>query len=301
MTMRRSQIGYCGTGADGRPITWYYAWNPGGFGCSGGCDGCWARGIVTRFGRTRANVPRAGGLYGCQECEEFAVHFHEERLAEPSATGRPGVVLVDFTCDTFDPRRPDAHVYDILCTAAAEDAARHTYVWLTQWPHRAAQYLRARRDLPANWCLGLTVRRYRDDVAAFLTIPMDLWLSVEPIERAMDLAPWLVLSGEWGNGTIRGVIVGHDSRRHAPGTETLDHVRGVVDSCRDAGVPVYVKQLWLPRCEHCGWLEHANADAPFGRRCRLCGGRMRWRLERDPSRFPADLRLRNLPWSMPSL
>ena len=39
--MGKSNIGYRGIGADGRPVDWYYSWNPFGFGCSCGCDGCW--------------------------------------------------------------------------------------------------------------------------------------------------------------------------------------------------------------------------------------------------------------------
>jgi len=40
--MNKSRIGYTGIGADGRRVDWYYGWNPGGFGCSRGCKGCWA-------------------------------------------------------------------------------------------------------------------------------------------------------------------------------------------------------------------------------------------------------------------
>ena len=40
--MGKSNIGYRGIGADGRPVDWYYSFNPGGFGCSRLCDGCWS-------------------------------------------------------------------------------------------------------------------------------------------------------------------------------------------------------------------------------------------------------------------
>lgn len=42
-TMGKSTIGYCGTGADGKPSTEYFSWNSCGFGGSRGCDGYWAR------------------------------------------------------------------------------------------------------------------------------------------------------------------------------------------------------------------------------------------------------------------
>jgi len=36
MGMTKSKIGYVND-----KVPWYYGWNPGGFGCSGGCEGCW--------------------------------------------------------------------------------------------------------------------------------------------------------------------------------------------------------------------------------------------------------------------
>ena len=75
-------------GADGRPIETVYAWNPGGMGCSNGCDGCWARAIAKR------NIH-------CDDCRAFRVHLHEERLCEPVNTKTARLVLVNFTCDSF--------------------------------------------------------------------------------------------------------------------------------------------------------------------------------------------------------
>lgn len=70
---------------------------------------------------------------------------------------------------------------------------------------------------------------------------------------------------------IRGVLIGHDNRRNAPGTQTLDHVRSVVEQCREAGVNCYCKKLWI-------------------------GGRY----TENVADFPPDLRERRLPWSMPT-
>ena len=75
----------------------YRTWNPGGFGCSG-CslkgDGCWAEGMSKRLGKT-----------ACKACRDFVPHLHPERLSQPAETKTPGVVLVNFTCDTFDNSR----------------------------------------------------------------------------------------------------------------------------------------------------------------------------------------------------
>ena len=141
----------------------------------------------------------------------------------------------------------------------------HTYVTLTKNPSNLAVVLHA---MPSchNEYHGLTVRNQDDadrKLAGFLTLRGHTWLSVEPLLGPVDLQ-----LKKW---CIEGVIVGHDNRRGAPGTDTLDHVRSVVKQCRAAGVRVFVKQLWINR--------HLSKESL--------------------SCFPPDLRLRNLPWSMP--
>ncbi len=169
--MGTSNIGY--VGEDGiRP----YGWNPGGFGCSAGCPGCWAREFAER------------GMSKCEKCRRFEVHLHDERLRQPEGTARPGVVLVDFTCDTFDKERPDADVRAILSAAAR--ANRHIYVWLTKQPDRMGKSI-GRLDAEFhpftlcrdNWHLGLTIRHQQDadeKLPVFLEIPGNLWISYEP-------------------------------------------------------------------------------------------------------------------------
>ena len=98
----------------------------------------------------------------------------------------------------------------------------------------------------------------------------------------------------------QGVIVGHDNRRNAPGTDTLDHVRDVVQQCVRAGVPVFVKQLWMDTCPECSrtYPPGTAAEAEY---CDDCGiGKLRPKLWHDPEAFPEDLRYRDLPWSMPT-
>ena len=58
-----------------------FGWNPGGCGCSNGCDGCWARVKV---------APRVGRINDCDDCKNFRVHFHPERLGDPAKRKKPG-------------------------------------------------------------------------------------------------------------------------------------------------------------------------------------------------------------------
>lgn len=50
--MNLSNIGYKGVGSDGKAMGWYYGWNPGGFGCSKNCDGCWSKAMARRINGT---------------------------------------------------------------------------------------------------------------------------------------------------------------------------------------------------------------------------------------------------------
>lgn len=256
--MGRSKINYRND-----EVPAYYAWNPGGCGCSGGCDGCWARAGSARMGNH------------CPKCKAFDVHLHEERLRLPACTSPGGVVLVNFTCDTFDMKRPLADRVKIL--RAAFEAKHHNYVFLTKNGIRMALDFETTAYDPF-WWLGLSICNQRQadtNLPALLQIPRyRLWLSIEPLwERInMDCVYPVGESDDDGHplSNLAGVIVGHDKRPDAPGSGTLDHVRCVVDQCRQANVPVFVKQLHID-----GKLRHT------------------------PEHFPEDLRQRDLPWSMP--
>jgi len=268
--LAKSNIGYTGIGADGRPVTWYYGWNPFGHGCSAGCDGCWAqRGPGCRMSR-------------CPDCRDFKVHMHPERLCEPANTEKPGVILCNFTNDWLDPERRLRDILVMYGSAVAPAENCHVYVWLTKQAAIAAQVLNAevrQRQLPCDY-FGLTLRDQAEADAklpTFLAIRGSLWLSLEPLWGPVDLTPYVgrsvgpshalrPMSGIY----IKGVIAGHDNRKGAPGTETLDNIRAVVQQCKAAGVNVYVKQLWQDGM-----------------------------LIDNPEFFPPDLRERTLPWSMP--
>jgi len=276
MALRRSNIGYTDP-EDPRPV---YGWNPGGFGCSGGCDGCWAKRM-------------SGRMTGkCSRCAAFEVHLHPERLGDPAKTKKPGVVLVNFTCDTFDKARPAEDVASILKAAAA--APQHRFVFLTKNAKRKGDLVSADGHAPLSHCYwGLSVRNQSDvdaKLKRFLVWLGRLWVSYEP---AWGPIAW---ENVWWIRKLAGVIVGHDNRRGASGTETLEYIRDCVRQCRAADVRVYVKQLWMERCSEC------NRTWPIGTRaehetCPDCGiGRLRPKLCHDPAEFPEDLRDRDLPW-----
>ncbi len=264
--MGESKIGYRGIGADGRPVDWYYGWNPGGMGCSAGCDGCWARALAKRFS-------------ACPDCQAFKVHFHEERLDQPAYTKKPGVVLANFTNDWLDIQRAHLDSFMIYNHMMAEP--RHVYVTLTKNP----DHLYAVQDIgDAHIFHGLTLRTQAEadvKMGIFSQIPGNLWLSLEPLQERVSFrwAKWAPVIDSWHLDSlkpIKGVIVGHDNRPGKPGTDTLEHVRSVVQQCRAAGVNVFVKQI-----HHKGRVLRASKPEEF-------------------ALFPQDIQLRDLPWSLPT-
>lgn len=250
-----SKINYYGTGADGRYISKYLAWNPGGCGCSGGCDGCWAKAMAGRMG------PH------CKKCKAFEVHLHEERLCLPSRTNPPGVVLVNFTCDTWDRNRSQTDSHAIL--TAADQAPRHNYVFLTKNSHALYRHVWNRMSPKEdNWWFGLSLcTQAQTDIhlRRFCDVPGRKWLSLEPMWACFVPGGGLL-------ERISGVIVGHDNRKDAPGTDTLRNIRNTVRRCKEAGTAVFIKQLWIDGV-----------------------------LQKEPEYFPEDLQLRDLPWSMPGV
>lgn len=255
--MARSKIGYTGIGSDSQPVDWYYGWNVGGFGCSNlaNCPGCWSEAMCHRS--------------ACPDCAGFKVHVHPERLGQPAATKKPGVVLCNFTNDWLDKKRELADIGRIF--EAMQDATQHVYVTLTKQPHRMGAIVDVcdGRAEP-NHLHGVTIRQQADFDLRGDYFGGISWVSFEPLWREVNISEASKSPFRFGMDEITGVIVGQDRNRGAPGTDTLDHVRSVVKQCQAAGISVYVKQVFI-------------------------GDKLRT----DPADFPPDLRLRNLPWSMP--
>ena len=264
--MGRSKIGYLGIGADGRPITEYHGWAPGGMGCSGGCDGCWARRLAKRM--------------ACPDCRAFRVHLHEERLPQPANTKKPGVVLCNFTNDWLDNHRPSLDVLSMR--VRMERHTQHIYVTLTKNANRLRSL---RMEGRPHIYHGLTIRDQPDAdrlLPDFLGIPGNKWVSYEPawghvnwLDNSEGLI-WPMAEAVARGECFGGIICGHDNRKGAPGTDTLDHIRSAVQQCDAAGVSVMVKQI-----HHDGKLLHASNPAEF-------------------ALFPKDLQRNRLPWSMPT-
>lgn len=207
-------------------------------GCSFGCPWCWARAAAKRFPKMHthcASDPTAPLPF-------FFPTTHPDRLDLPLRRKKPARIGVCFTGDLFDPAVPDDFIVDVFEHMSTDilQPCRHTYLVLTKRASRMREFFskyttRGTEPWP-NLYLGVSVtdpdewRRVLDLQAIPAT---NRWISLEPLLQDMGQMP---LDG------ISWVVVGSIDRPTAqypaPKREWID---SIVDQCRIAGVPVWVK------------------------------------------------------------
>lgn len=231
---------------------WTAQWNPV-IGCrpaSTACENCYAAAWARRFGQsfaphpTRQRLPRRGVVF----CGNMTDLFGEWRVCGESAA-------------------------DIGTARAAGDGAE--YLWLTKRVRRMAAslgYESRDEEFPekayVNHWFGFTAENqewYKWRMNDFHLMPPWArgWISAEPL-----LGPISLNLGVMANCLVpRWVVVGCESgSRRRPCK--LEWVASIVDQCRAADVPVFVKQIGI------------------GGRCVT-----------DINQFPAHLRIRQVPWA----
>lgn len=291
-------------GDDGSPGE---TWNPT-TGCdrvSPGCDNCYALTLAKRLKAMgsakyqRDGDPRTSG-------SGFGLTTHDDALDLPLRWRKPRRVFVNSMSDLFHKDVPDGFIASVFAIMAATPqhvfqilTKRHGRLGLLASPRWAGLVLDAVRALPdqargplpnydaaLRWAesperaidlppplpnvhLGVSVEDQKHAelrIHALRNTPAALrFLSCEPLLAPVDLAGHL--SPAHG-GAIGWVVVGGESGSGARPME-LDWVRSIVNQCRDAGVPVFVKQL-------------GSVWAGSGK-----GG--------DMDAWPADLRVREFP------
>ena len=148
---------------------------------------------------------------------------------------------------------------------------------------------------PDNVWLGTTVedqRRADERIGDLLRIPAAVrFLSAEPLLEAVDLK--LSVRDQDDVGRVDWVIAGGESGPGARPFE-LSWARNIVRQCRDAGVPVLVKQLGAaasdPENGIAGASLKVHPDAAG-----LISIRLKDRKGGDWSEWPEDLRIREYP------
>lgn len=276
-------------------------WNPV-TGCtpiSEGCQNCYAKRMAKRL----------AGRCGYPKDDPFLVTLHPERLNEPMKWKTPRRVFVCSMGDLFHEDVPFEYIHGIWDIIKAYP--QHTFLILTKRPQRMAEVVNRIYGLERlGWSkgfwdhvwLGVTAenqQRANERIPILLQIPAAVrFVSVEPMLGPVDLSEWL--GGTWYCETcectvdpefvpfseihypcenyldfipgIDWVICGGET---GPGARPMhpDWVRSLVLQCKNAGVPIFVKQMGSV------WAKAHSSDRASNR----------------PEEWPEDLRIRELP------
>ena len=227
---------------------WDKPWNPV-IGCkkvSEGCLNCYAERICQRFGqwKHRDFTPQPGN------CKKLP---------------HRGIIFAGNMTDLFGEWNTDAAICSFMARMAIAPKAR--YLMLTKRPKRAVKFIYNGWFKDHIW-YGVTAEtqaRLEERCSDFHRYSVNKWISLEPLLERLDLTV-LDNSNDRIIDHVDWVVVGAESgpnRRPC----SLDWVRQIVSDCREAHVPVFVKQLDI-------------------------GGE----LVKDIAKFPEDLQIRQVPW-----
>ncbi|MCO6465026.1 MAG: phage Gp37/Gp68 family protein [Bradyrhizobiaceae bacterium] len=206
-------------------IEWTEAtWNPS-VGCkkvSSGCANCYAETMARRL--------QAMGTPGYENGFEFRIL--PERIDAPRFVKKPTKYFVNSMSDLFHEKMPFEFLDKVFLTIS--ETPHHTYQILTKRELRLAQYF-AKRDVPSNVWLGVTVENQREKRR------IDVLRSIDAPIRFLSVEPLLEDVGKLDLTNIHWVIVGGES---GPGARPMkkEWAINVQSQCDEQGVAFFFKQ-----------------------------------------------------------
>jgi len=219
------------------------SWNPA-TGCtkiSAGCKNCYAESIAKRFWNGRKFTD---------------IQIHADRLNKPMHWKKARMIFVNSMSDLFHKDIPfefAEKVWDVM-----SDCPQHTFQILTKRADQMLEYAnwmpngRIRRIGYDNVWLGTTVENQitaDQRIKHLLKIDADVkFLSVEPLLEQIDISFAFTQKKYFGNITqntgINWVIIGCESGLKKRPCN-IEWIENIVEQCKFANVPVFVKQLNL--------------------------------------------------------
>ena len=301
--------------SDKTGIAWTdMTWNPV-TGCtkvSEGCRHCYAERVWPR-------LTASPGRYFGREFADVAVH--SETLEIPLRKKRPRRIFVNSMSDLFHESVPDDFIDQVFAVMVM--AKQHTFQILTKRPERMKAYMDLAYDkrvhaietrmlkkskeyetidLPlSNVWLGVSVENQKtlnERIPILLSTPAAFrWVSIEPMIGPVNFrwASWhktYEIDPETGNESMNHldglrrldwVVVGGESGSEARPMEE-GWVRILIEQCREAAVPFFLKQLGSSFRNPAEW--KAGSPLKMGPSDRNGA---------DPEEWAEDLRVREIP------
>ena len=275
-------------------IEWTDAtWNPvrGCVKVSPGCANCYAETFAERFRGVKGHAYEQG----------FDLRLVPEKLTEPLKWKKPRRVFVNSMSDLFQDGVPDSYIDQVFAVMAL--CSRHTFQVLTKRSIRMQHYVvglsrSSARIEAAALKLGYSLRWKGLSLCPWPLPNVWLGVSVEnqaflyridalkdtpAIVRFVSFEPLLEDLGRVLLDGIQWAIVGGESG-HGSRPFNIQWGRSLVEQCKDARVPVFVKQLGSQPIE--AW---ADGPVPVHR------VRFKSRKGGDMAEWPQDLRVREFP------
>lgn len=226
------------------------SWNPV-TGCLHGCEYCYARRHVNRFGKAtmdddlrELDEPYRDLVTGT-ECGEiargrinhypfgFAPTFHRYRLGIPAKWSEPRTIFVGSMTDLFGSWVPDEWIQDVFAACAA--APWHRYLFLTKNPMRIRELYAAKAPPYAdNFWFGSTLTTPGDSFTWFEDTPYHGFVSIEPI-----LEPFGPMETDhWPEWVIVGAETGKRKDKVVPEKWWIDEIAA---ACAKKKVAIFMK------------------------------------------------------------
>ena len=216
---------------------------------------CWARAMATRFWKG----------WGLDEKEPFKPTWHEDWLEKPERWRTPRVVFCCGLGDLFAEGVEDWMIEQVWYTICV--CPQHLFILLTKRPERMLRWSQVNKPCrwfptyhegwPENVIVGVSASTQAD-----LDARLPVLLEVPAVRRMVSLEPLLEgVSFHWVGAYeqagwkppvnhldgLRGldwVVAGGES---GPGArrDDADWYRVLRDECAGAGVPFFLKQMWV--------------------------------------------------------
>lgn len=303
------------------------AWNPV-LGCSlasEGCRNCYAMKFAHRGLTERHRGLTVMGQHGPRWTGE--VRLVPEALGTPLKWRKPQVVFVNSMSDLFHEKVPLEYILQVLTIMQA--CPQHTFIVLTKRAKRMREVMsdaalpdelmRLGEDLAGKhqWCHAHEDRDFPlDNIVLGVSVESADWLrriewllqtpaatrivSLEPLLGPVQIDTFLGDLPEDNDGApypgrIDGVIVGGES---GPGARpcNVEWIRDIVRQCRESGTHCFVKQLGANPVFESSWSDADPVITPEDGTGDLVPIKLNDRKGADPSEWPSDLRVRELPY-----